>query len=138
MERGVLPETLQFDEGLAEDDDAYPIKINLRHLSEEEATPKQSATSANGAGIQDGLYRSNLASDDTQDLLNASKLANKAGSTEVVEAKYVVGCDGAHSWVRNQLGYKLRGESTDYIWGVLDVIPITVCGTPVREASNSH
>lgn len=133
-----MPETLQFDEGLAEDDDAYPIRINLRHLSEEEATPKQSATSANGAGMQDGLFRSNLSADDTQELLNASKLANKAGSTELVEAKYVVGCDGAHSWVRNQLGLKLRGESTDYIWGVLDVIPITVCDTRDLKQKHGH
>ena len=33
--------------------------------------------------------------------------------------------DGAHSWVRNQLGFRLEGESTDYIWGVLDIVPIT-------------
>ena len=121
----MLPETLEFDESQAEDNAAYPIKIKLRHLSEEEATPKQSATSANGAGIQDGLYRSNMSADDTADILAASKINEKAGSTETIHAKYVVGCDGAHSWVRNQLGYKLRGESTDFIWGVLDVIPIT-------------
>ncbi|KAK5126701.1 hypothetical protein LTR85_009635 [Meristemomyces frigidus] len=125
VERGVMPESLEFDDSKAEDEDTYPIKIQLRHLSEEEATPKQSATSSNGAGIQDGLFRSNLTGDDTGDLLNTARLADKAGSTEIVEAKYVVGCDGAHSWVRNQLGYSLRGESTDFIWGVLDIIPIT-------------
>lgn len=125
VERGVLPETLDFDESKVEDDDAYPIRVKLRHLSEEEATPKQSATSANGAGIQDGLFRSNMAADDTGDLLNAAKVNDKAGSTEIVEAKYMVGCDGAHSWTRNQLGFQLRGESTDFIWGVLDIVPIT-------------
>lgn len=117
VERGVLPETLEFDESKAEDDDAYPVTVQLRHLSEEEATPKQSATSANGAGTQDGLFRSNLTADDTKELLRKSQLEDKAGSTETVHAKYVVGCDGAHSWVRNQIGFKLRGESTDYIWG---------------------
>ncbi|KAK4547105.1 hypothetical protein LTR36_001326 [Oleoguttula mirabilis] len=125
VERGVLPESLDFDESKAEEDDAWPIKVQLRHLSEDEATPKQSATSSNGAGIQDGLFRSNLSSDDTGDLLSTAKLADKAASTETVAAKYVVGCDGAHSWVRNQLGYSLRGESTDFIWGVLDCVPIT-------------
>lgn len=131
VERGVLPETLEFDESQAEDDDAFPITVKLRHLSEEEATPKQNATSANGAGMQDGLFRSNLAPDDTEELIKVSKLADKAGSTETIQARYMVGCDGAHSWVRNQLGFKLRGESTDYIWGVLDVIPITVCDMPL-------
>jgi 2-polyprenyl-6-methoxyphenol hydroxylase-like FAD-dependent oxidoreductase len=28
----------------------------------------------------------------------------------------MIGCDGAHSWARNQLGYKLEGEQTDSIW----------------------
>ena len=36
-----------------------------------------------------------------------------------------MGADGAHSWVRNQLGFQLQGDSTDYIWGVLDIVPIT-------------
>ena len=51
--------------------------------------------------------------------------SEKGGTEEVVQAKYVVGCDGAHSWVRKQLGYELEGEPTDYIWGVLDIVPIT-------------
>ena len=37
----------------------------------------------------------------------------------------MVGADGAHSWTRGQLGLKLEGDSTDYIWGVLDMVPIT-------------
>lgn len=117
VERGVLPESLRFDESKAEDYDTHPVKVTLRHLTEEEATPTQNATSANGAGIQDGLFRSNLTADDTDDLLQAAKLSSKAGVTEEVHAKYLVGCDGAHSWVRNQIGFSLRGDSTDYIWG---------------------
>ncbi|EXJ73045.1 uncharacterized protein A1O5_04194 [Cladophialophora psammophila CBS 110553] len=126
VEHGVMPVSFQFDESLADDQDAYPITVTLRHLSEQEATPKQSATSVNGSGIQDGLFRSNLSPDDTQELLEKSKkLREKEGGEETVRAKYMLGADGAHSWVRNQLGFKLQGESTDYIWGVLDIIPIT-------------
>ncbi|KAL9112308.1 MAG: hypothetical protein Q9227_003426 [Pyrenula ochraceoflavens] len=126
VERGVMPETFKFDETKAEDPDAYPITVTLRHLDEDEASPKQSATSANGAAIQDGLFRSNLSADDTQELLDqAKKLNGKANKTEIVKAKYMLGSDGAHSWVREQLGFSLRGESTDYIWGVLDIVPIT-------------
>lgn len=44
---------------------------------------------------------------------------------ETVKAKYLIGCDGAHSWTRRQLGIQLEGEQTDLIWGVLDIIPIT-------------
>ncbi|KIO07031.1 hypothetical protein M404DRAFT_137441 [Pisolithus tinctorius Marx 270] len=45
--------------------------------------------------------------------------------TEVVHAKYVIGADGAHSWVRQTLGIDMVGEQTDYIWGVVDIVPDT-------------
>lgn len=126
VEHGVMPIEYHFDDDKAEDSDAYPIEVVLRHLGEEEATPKQSATSSNGAGIQDGIFRSNLSEDDTEEMIRRAKeLDAKKNKTEVVRAKYMLGADGAHSWVRNQLGFKLQGESTDYIWGVLDIIPIT-------------
>ncbi|EJC99951.1 uncharacterized protein FOMMEDRAFT_92013 [Fomitiporia mediterranea MF3/22] len=44
---------------------------------------------------------------------------------EVVQAKYVLGADGAHSWVRRTLGFTMDGEQTDYVWGVVDMIPTT-------------
>ncbi|KAF9818266.1 hypothetical protein IEO21_02894 [Rhodonia placenta] len=45
--------------------------------------------------------------------------------TEVVHAKFVVGADGAHSWVRKSFGIAMEGEQTDYIWGVVDMVPET-------------
>ncbi|KAI0923489.1 hypothetical protein AcV5_009018 [Taiwanofungus camphoratus] len=45
--------------------------------------------------------------------------------SEVVYAKFAVGCDGAHSWVRKCFDIEMEGEQTDYIWGVLDLIPDT-------------
>jgi 2-polyprenyl-6-methoxyphenol hydroxylase-like FAD-dependent oxidoreductase len=87
--------------------------VQLRHLTEEEAKPAQSK----GSAVNDGLFRSNLAEDDTDDLINKSK--EKEGKSEIVHAKYVIGCDGAHSWTRRQLGFQLEGEPTDFIWGVL-------------------
>lgn len=35
------------------------------------------------------------------------------------------GCDGAHSSVRRALGYKMVGDSSDAVWGVMDVYPQT-------------
>lgn len=123
VERGVMPQSLELDESAVEDYDAYPVKVVLQHLTEAEINPVQSKATS-GAAVSDGLFRSNLAPDDTEDLLNRAA-NNKAGTQETIEAKYVIGCDGAHSWTRKQLGYKLEGEHTDYIWGVLDIIPIT-------------
>ncbi|KAF2859052.1 hypothetical protein K470DRAFT_250053 [Piedraia hortae CBS 480.64] len=125
VERGVMPSKLVIEKEKVDDPNAYPVTVTLRHLTEEEATPKQSATASNGAVIQDGLFRSNLADDDTEEMLKASKLNMKAGKEEVVKAKYVLGSDGAHSWVRKELGFQLEGDSTDYIWGVVDIVPIT-------------
>lgn len=34
-------------------------------------------------------------------------------------------CDGAHSVVRRALGYKMIGDSSDAVWGVMDMIPRT-------------
>ncbi|GAA1973467.1 FAD-dependent monooxygenase [Amycolatopsis minnesotensis] len=41
------------------------------------------------------------------------------GAASVVETPWLVGCDGAHSTVRKQLGIPLEGEST-YTWLVAD------------------
>lgn len=118
IERGVLPEQLEIDHSKAEDDHAYPIKVKIRHLDDDEATPAQ-----NGTNVPDGLFRSSLAKDDTDDLIRKSR--GKEGTTEIIHAKYMIGCDGAHSWTRRQLGFQMQGEQTDFIWGVLDIVPIT-------------
>ena len=118
VERGVLPEELELDSTKVEDPDAYPIRIKFRHLIDEEATPAQ-----NTSNIPDGLFRSSLAKDDTDEVLQESK--RKQRISELLHAKYMIGCDGAHSWTRRQLGFEMQGEQTDYIWGVLDIIPIT-------------
>ena len=44
---------------------------------------------------------------------------------ENVRAKYVVGCDGAHSWVRHQLNIPMEGDSTNKHFGVMDIVPLT-------------
>ena len=46
-------------------------------------------------------------------------------SDEVINAKYVVGCDGAHSWTRKSLAIQMLGKSTESTWGVIDLVPIT-------------
>lgn len=124
VERGVLPQSLKYDESVAEDWNAYPIEIVLQHLTEEEMNPDQSKNTE-GSAKSDGLFRSNMAADDTEEVLSRAAANGRAGTTETVKAKYMIGCDGAHSWVRKQLGYTLEGEQTDYIWGVLDLVPIT-------------
>jgi len=44
---------------------------------------------------------------------------------ETVRARYVVGCDGAHSTVRKSIGRALHGDSANHAWGVMDVLAVT-------------
>lgn len=45
--------------------------------------------------------------------------------TEKVRARYVAGCDGARSVVRQALGRPLKGDSANQAWGVMDVLAVT-------------
>ncbi|KIX06954.1 uncharacterized protein Z518_04930 [Rhinocladiella mackenziei CBS 650.93] len=61
--------------------------------------------------------------DDDEAILSESQ---KAGaSSETIQAKYIIGCDGAHSWTRKEVGINMTAEDTDVFWGILDVIPNT-------------
>ena len=45
--------------------------------------------------------------------------------TETIKARYIVGCDGARSAVRKNLGIALQGDSANKAWGVMDVLLVT-------------
>lgn len=112
VERCVLPVSLTWNESLFMDDDAYPVTVRLSRMTEDPVTlplPKSSSP-------PNGLFRSNLTKDDTDDLVRAHTTGEIVDSSEIVRAKYLIGCDGAHSWVRKQLGIRLEGSQTDYIW----------------------
>lgn len=47
------------------------------------------------------------------------------GRSEIIKARYVVGCDGARSAVRKSLGLTLHGDSANQAWGVMDVLATT-------------
>jgi phenol 2-monooxygenase len=51
--------------------------------------------------------------------------AGHQGEQEILRAKYVVGCDGARSKVRDAVGKRLKGDSANQAWGVMDVLVVT-------------
>ncbi|KAI5479586.1 phenol 2-monooxygenase [Pseudohyphozyma bogoriensis] len=120
VERGVVPESLEVDESLVGDFSAHPIKVVVRHLSEEEAVPEGLASVG---GTRSGLFRSSLVSAAEEESLY--KRAEHSVKRETISARIVIGCDGAHSWTRRTLGIKMVGEQTDFVWGVLDAVPLT-------------
>jgi len=52
-------------------------------------------------------------------------LKSSAGRGRTVNAKYVVGCDGARSRVRDSIGAELRGDFANHAWGVVDMLAVT-------------
>jgi phenol 2-monooxygenase len=48
-----------------------------------------------------------------------------AGHERVVHARYVIGCDGAHSAVRESIGRTMEGDQAMHAWGVMDVLAVT-------------
>ncbi|KIM55982.1 hypothetical protein SCLCIDRAFT_133449 [Scleroderma citrinum Foug A] len=75
----------------------------------------------------------------TLERLDAATDEEKA---EIIYAKYVVGTDGAHSWVRQSLGITMDGEQTggfpfNSTWGVVDMIPDTNF-PDIRNGSGIH
>ena len=87
MERLLAPQELQVDEAKLGDVSAYPVTVRLKHLP----PPKDWA---NG-DVRSGLYRSNLfAAEETQTNGTSDE------DDEIIHCKFVVGCDGARSWVR--------------------------------------
>lgn len=112
VERPKLPLSIDIDESKVNDTDAYPVTVKVKTLSDDDANPEQF-----GGKIANGLFRQ---FDGDKDL----KVEDDS-EIETIHAKYVIGCDGAHSWVRKQIGIEMEGETSDYIWGVLDTVPIT-------------
>jgi phenol 2-monooxygenase len=58
--------------------------------------------------------------------------------TELIQARYVVGCDGARSLVREQLKVPMDAESTDSMWGVIDIVPITDFRMPATCSKSAN
>lgn len=97
VRRNTVPTSLDIDEVVTQshDQNSYPIRVGLMPSV--------------------GVEASKTTNGDTP----------AQNAQEVIEAKYLLGCDGAHSWVRKSLGLKLEGASRDVDWGVLDAFPVT-------------
>ncbi|KPM35874.1 3-hydroxybenzoate 4-monooxygenase [Neonectria ditissima] len=81
--------------------------------------------SAGGAAISYGVDVNSVvvdgeaSSDPEAYCVTTTAISN--GAEQVFRSKYVLACDGAHSAVRKSLGINMVGDSSDAIWGVMDV-----------------
>ncbi|KAL8941856.1 MAG: hypothetical protein Q9216_002000 [Gyalolechia sp. 2 TL-2023] len=102
VQHNVVPIDMKIDLNQTQDHGSYAITVKLRQTAREYPKPI-----SNGGG--QASTRKRKYTDDEQTLCYP----------ETIRAKYVIGCDGAHSWTRAQLGFSMEGEQTEYIWGVL-------------------
>ncbi|MCJ1245589.1 hypothetical protein MMC30_002793 [Trapelia coarctata] len=130
VERCVEPETLFLDHSLLNEADSYPITVQVRNVQNSKSFPAMNGANKSGVHVNgDRGYEEN----------NGISRPHGAetGELEIIKAKYLVGCDGAHSWTRRQLGLSLEGEQSNHIWGVMDIIPLTNF-PDIRQACTIH
>ena len=126
VERGVKFASVTIDPD-SSSHSAYPIHLSVQHLRETEL--EKWGVNAHRK-LEDGSLKPADADieafgTDPENIKWNSHRNTKQGTMETIHAKYVVGADGGHSALRNQLGFKMNGASSDSIWGVMDIVPIT-------------
>lgn len=110
--RPLTPDGLQVDRLLApralsvDETAEFPVRVELHAVPAPE-----------GWDERNGLYRSNVRVDDSYTRSEATSAVS-----EIVRCKYLVGCDGAHSWVRRAVGLVPEGERSASFWGAMDVV----------------
>ncbi|MDQ6786279.1 MAG: FAD-dependent monooxygenase [Acidobacteriota bacterium] len=70
---------------------------------------------------KDILWQTELENFSQNDEGISANIKNASGATETIEAKYLVGCDGAKSSVRHTLGLEFAGSTFERIFYVADV-----------------
>nr|WNS47927.1 CapL [Capnodium sp. TTI-000886] len=118
VERGREASALEYDASAEEDREAYPVSVTIRKVNQGESANSRYNGTMNI--VSDGTAKT-----PTNGTNNGSKHDLEDGKEEVVRAKYLIGCDGARSWLRKELGYKTEGSNTNTVWVALDIYPIT-------------
>lgn len=44
----------------------------------------------------------------------------ETGKLEYITCKYLIGADGAHSFVRRSMAVTVEGETPNMVWGIID------------------
>lgn len=122
VERGVLAERLSFDEAYQDDQSAYPITVQLRTIDPGKLPDGHAHAANDRAGLQNGVAENHSPCESNG---TSPEEGHHPSNIEVVKARYLIACDGARSWTRDQMGIPMEGSSTDHIWYVSLSQPIS-------------
>lgn len=115
IKRNVMPIDLVFHPTLVEDDDDHPITVELAHTEE---FGLSSNRLLQGENLTNGQSNGHDPSTNNKNSSRYSPIKHYMAD-QVIHCKYVLGCDGAHSWVRKHLDISMEGDQTEHVWGVL-------------------
>lgn len=93
----------------------YPFVLSLEQSKTEEILAKYAATL--GIRIEKGIECIQL----MQNAQEIEVVLQQSGKEERVKASWVIGCDGAHSQVRKQLGIAFAGKAFADVFSLADV-----------------
>lgn len=114
VERGIITESFEFDEAKSDNPNEHPIAVKIRRAHENSETNDQLPSKNVKKAVQNGDIQSDLEPTNNGDQARENGL--DSGTSETIRAKYIIGCDGAHSWTRQQLDIPFEGESTEHVW----------------------
>ena len=109
VQRSVEPISIVYDHSESNDQSPYPVKVEIAHIKTEKASDQASVLDGNKVAETHGEGKSG----------ECGGLSEQPPMQEIIRAKYVIGCDGAHSWTRRQLGFQMEGEQSEHVWAVL-------------------
>lgn len=130
IHRNVEPKSITYNPRGAEKPGAYPITVKITQVETETSSNPVIKPTNNGVVEINGQSKKR----------KLNSIHEEPAMEEAVMAKYVISCDGAHSWTRSQLGFQMEGEQSEYIWGVLGKFSRCVDGleSPSTKAYHSQ
>ncbi|KAK4197635.1 FAD binding domain-containing protein [Triangularia verruculosa] len=114
-----IPVAVEVDIACGHEADAYPVTVWLKKVNNDATTLNGHATN----GINGHESNGQMNNDQNGHYTNGTDTNEDHTFKERVSAKYIVGCDGARSWLRKQLNVILEGDLTDSVFGVVDMVP---------------
>lgn len=95
----------------------YPFALSLEQAKTEKIL--RAHVTSLGIPIEDGIEF--LGFKETPKGIEATVLEKASGKEKMIYASYLIGCDGAHSSIRKQLGFPLQGRTFPHIFSLADV-----------------
>lgn len=115
IKRNMFPIDLVFDPTHVGDGEIYPITVKLGHV--EDFDPLSAGPSQGDKSTYDAPHGHDPSKDDRH--FSPHSPSKRQMAHQIIHSKYVLGCDGAHSWIRKQLGVTMEGDQTEYVWGAI-------------------